>query len=114
MFEIGAKLGEGWAVDAVCPKCGNNRSECTCAKNLEPMAPGEHRLVFKKEKRRGKPVTLVGPFALEKSEAAALLKRLKKQLGTGGTVKEEWMEFQGETAEKLRPLLQKEGYGFKK
>lgn len=113
MFEIGAKLGEGWSVDAVCPKCGNNRSECTCAKAVEPMAPNLHRLVCKREKRRGKPVTLVGPFALEKSEAAALVKRLKKQMGTGGTFKEEWMEFQGEAAEKLRPLLEREGFVFK-
>ncbi len=69
------------------------------------LAPKEHRLVFKMEKRRGKSVTLVGPFYLEKSEATVVLKSLKKRLGCGGSLKDEWMEFQGDLRLKLRPLL---------
>ena len=69
------------------------------------LTPKEHRLVFKIEKRRGKSVTLAGPFHLEKSEATVVLKSLKKRLGCGGTFKDEWMEFQGDLRIKLRPLL---------
>ena len=76
--------------------------------------PSKHFLVFKREKRRGKVVTLVGEFHLKKEDANAVLKRLKKKLGCGGSYKENWMEFQGEMQEKLRDLLLKENFRFKK
>jgi translation initiation factor 1 len=100
---IGASFDEGW----------QQVEETEATEVTELLEPGKHRLVFKKEKRRGKPVTLVGPFALEKGAAQALLKKLKKQLGCGGTCKEGWMEFQGDIAPKLRPLLSKDGFGLK-
>jgi translation initiation factor 1 len=100
---IGAAFDEGW----------QQVEEAEAAEETELLEPSKHRLVFKKEKRRGKPVTLAGPFSLEKSDAQALLKRLKKQLGCGGTYKEGWMEFQGDIAPKLRPLLSKNGFGLK-
>lgn len=100
-LNIGAAFGDGWQeVEEV--------SETAKAELLEPS---KHRLVFKMEKRRGKPVTLTGPFSLEKKEADAVLKRLKKKLGCGGSFKEGWMEFQGDIAPKLRPLLSDEGFG---
>lgn len=76
--------------------------------------PAKHFLVFKFEKRKGKPVTLVGPFQIKKDEANALLKKVKKSLGAGGSYKEEFMEFQGDCKERLRELLSKEGFRFKK
>ncbi|UCN00963.1 translation initiation factor [Sulfurimonas sp. SWIR-19] len=75
--------------------------------------PAKHILLFKKEKRRGKTVTLVGEFHRPKSELTLLLKLLKKKLGCGGTLKENWMEFQGDIKEKLRPLLTEEKFRFK-
>jgi translation initiation factor 1 len=59
-------------------------------------------------------VTIVKPFFLSTSDLKALLKTVKKKLGTGGTVKEESLEFQGEVQENLRTQLEKLGYGFKK
>ena len=44
----------------------------------ELLEPAKHQLVFKFEKRRGKPVTLIGPICLRKDETAALLKKNKK------------------------------------
>jgi translation initiation factor 1 len=41
------------------------------------------------------------------------LKTLKKKLGTGGTVKDDTLEFQGEVRENLKVQLEKLGYGFK-
>ena len=70
-------------------------------------------LLFKKEKRRGKVVTLVGEFQLKKEDANATLKTLKKKLGCGGSFKDGWMEFQGELKDKLRELLLKDGYKFR-
>jgi translation initiation factor 1 len=101
---IGASFDEGW----------QEVEEAETAQAEERLAPGKHQLVFKKEKRRGKPVTLTGPFSLEKKEAADLLKVLKKKLGCGGAFKEGWMEFQGDLQQKLRALLEAEGYRFKR
>ncbi|WP_457607389.1 translation initiation factor [Nitratifractor sp.] len=105
LFEIGAKLEEGWSAD--------NRGKNDAESERETLPPSRHRLWFSREKRRGKWVTLCGPFFLEKGETAALLKRLKKRLGTGGTMKGETMEFQGEIGERLREALEAEGFGFR-
>jgi translation initiation factor 1 len=41
------------------------------------------------------------------------LKSLKKKLGTGGTVKEDTLEFQGEVHPQLKVILEKLGYRFR-
>ncbi len=79
----------------------------------EILEPQKHFLLFKKEKRRGKTVTLVGEFQLPKEDAVTLLKLLKKKLGCGGSYKENFMEFQGELKDKLRNLLINEGFRFR-
>ena len=58
-------------------------------------------------------MTIVKPFHLEKSELQSLLKVLKKKLGTGGTVKEDTLEFQGDIPEQLRKQLEALEYRFK-
>ena len=80
----------------------------------ETLEPAKHQLVFHKEKRRGKVVSLVGPFSLEKDVLKALLKTLKKKLGCGGTVSEDFLEFQGDIQPKLRESLELLEYRFKK
>ncbi|MDD3443710.1 MAG: translation initiation factor, partial [Sulfurimonas denitrificans] len=84
---IGAEIEDGWAElkDARKSEISN-----------EPLAPSKHFLLFKKEKRRGKTVTLVGEFHLSIDEQERVLKNLKKKLGCGGTCRDGWMEFQGE------------------
>lgn len=79
----------------------------------ELKEPNKHRLVLKMEKRRGKPVSVVGPFFLSKERMTLVCSNVKKRLGSGGTCKDEWMEFQGECREKLKLFLQDEGFLFK-
>ena len=66
-----------------------------------------------KEKRRGKTITLVGEFFLDKKEAQKLLKKLKASLACGGSFKDGFMEFQGEVKDKLKELFLKEDFRFK-
>ena len=80
----------------------------------ELLEPAKHQLVFKFEKRRGKPVTLVGPICIKKDEINPLLKKIKKSLGSGGSYKDDFMEFQGDCKERLRTLFEKEGFRFRK
>ncbi len=103
-LNIGAKIDDGWSqVQEVSKKVSN-----------EILEPQKHFLVFKREKRRGKVVTLVGPFQLKKEDASAVLKKVKKKLGCGGSYKESWMEFQGELQAKLKAVLENENFRFKK
>ena len=101
---IGANIDDSWN-EPQTPKKGKLPSEI-----LEPQ---KHQLLFKKEKRRGKTVTLVGEFSLSKDDATVLLKTLKKKIGCGGSYKDNWMEFQGELREKLRELLLKQNFKFR-
>jgi len=103
---MGANFEEGWSSD--------NKNKPSKNKSIEIKTPEKHQLHFAKEKRRGKVVTIVKPFHLEKKELQALLKTLKKKLGTGGTLKEDSLEFQGEIVGILRGYLEELGYRFKK
>lgn len=102
---IGAEIENGWA-EVQTPRKTKISSEV--------LEPNRHFLVFKREKRRGKVVTLVGEFQLSKEDANATLKSLKKKIGCGGNYKDNWMEFQGELQVKLRELLTADGFRFKK
>ncbi len=109
LFEMGADFEEGWSSNNKDRVVKNSTLPCK-----EILAPQKHQLYFSKEKRRGKVVTIVKPFCLEKQELQALLKTLKKKLGTGGTIKENTLEFQGELQETLRLQLEALEYRFKK
>ncbi|CAA6812319.1 MAG: Translation initiation factor SUI1 [uncultured Sulfurovum sp.] len=105
LFEMGANFDDGWTAD--------NKDKSSKKSSTDIKAPEKHQLYFAKEKRRGKVVTIVKPFYLEKSNLQALLKVLKKKLGTGGTVKEDSLEFQGDIPEKIRTHLKVLNYRFK-
>lgn len=101
---IGANINDGWA-EVQTPRKSTISNEI--------LEPSKHFLKFKKEKRRGKTVTLVGEFQLTKEDALTTLKTIKKKLGCGGSFKDGWMEFQGELKDKLKALLIDEGFRFK-
>jgi len=106
LFEMGASFNDDWSSD--------NKEKPKKKQSTEIKTPQKHQLHFAKEKRRGKVVTIVKPFYLSQNELKALLKTVKKRLGTGGTIKEDSLEFQGEVKESLRTQLENLGYGFKK
>jgi translation initiation factor 1 len=104
LFEMGAKIEAGWEAD-------NKAAAPTRAVDSEP--PEKHRLYVKKEKRRGKHVTIIGPFKLAESELEALVKKLRKKLGTGGTVKEDTIQLQGDVENEVRSALEAMHYRFR-
>jgi translation initiation factor 1 len=73
-----------------------------------------HQLVFTYEKRKGKPVTLVGRFNINEASKKDVLKLLKKKLACGGAIRDEWIELQGDVKEKIKDILLKDGWKFKK
>lgn len=111
LFEMGADFEDEWSSDNKdkSPQRTTHKKSST-----EIKLPEKHQLHFAKEKRRGKVVTLVAPFCLEKSKLQSLLKTLKKKLGTGGTARDNTLEFQGDIPDKLRQELKILNYRFKK
>jgi len=99
IFEMSANFSDDWSSD--------NKEKPKKKMTAEMKNPEKHQLYFSKEKRRGKVVTIVQPFFLEDKVLKELLKTLKKKLGTGGTVKENALEFQGEVKDSLKIQLEK-------
>ena len=105
LFEMGASFSDEWSSD--------NKEKIIQSKSTEIKTAEKHQLHFAMEKRRGKTITIVKPFYLEKSEMQTILKILKKKLGIGGTVKEDALEFQGEVKEQLKAQLEKLNFRLK-
>ena len=105
LFEMGADFGDGWHSD--------NTKKPNKSKNVETKEPNAHQLHFAKELRRGKVVTIVKPFYLSKDDLKALLKTLKKRLATGGAIKDNSLEFQGDIADRVHKALSIIGYRFR-
>ncbi|MEA5618341.1 translation initiation factor [Cronbergia sp. UHCC 0137] len=60
--------------------------------------------------RKGKTVTVITGFQTTPETLADLLKQLKTQCGTGGTVKDDELEIQGDHKQKILEILLKLGY----
>ncbi|MBD2663493.1 hypothetical protein B6N60_03386 [Richelia sinica FACHB-800] len=60
--------------------------------------------------RKGKTVTVITGFQTKPETLTALVKQLKTQCGTGGTVKDNEIEIQGDHKQKILEILLKLGY----
>lgn len=63
--------------------------------------------------RGGKAVTLVKNLVLSSDDLKLLAKKLKQECGTGGTIKDNVIEMQGEQREEIAEILRKLGYKVK-
>ena len=60
--------------------------------------------------RKGKTVTIISGFQHNPDTLGKLLKKLKSQCGSGGTVKDNSLEIQGDHKQKLLEIVTKLGY----
>ena len=96
----------------MCPACRQPVASCRCASSVAREAPagdGIARIRREVGGRGGKTVTVVTGLALDDVALAALSKRLKAACGTGGTVKSDALELQGDHREQVASLLASEG-----
>jgi len=115
IFEMGSKLSEdeyNTSANKSDKKKNNTIKNKISSNKLE--AKNQHQLVFTYEKRKGKPVTLVGRFNVSEKEKKDVLKLLKKKLACGGAIKEEWIELQGDVKAKIITILEDDGWKFRK
>ncbi len=110
LFEMGAKL-ESESFDTI--KEDKKKKQVNKKSSNEILPKNQHQLVFTFEKRKGKPVTLVGRFSLNEKDKKEVLKLLKKKLACGGAIKDEWIELQGDVKQKIITVLEKEGWKFR-
>ena len=125
IFEMGAKLEDGMHDTSKTDKKekvkknnsksnNSNKTNTNTTFNKNEILPkNQHQLVFTYEKRKGKPVTLVGRFSLNDADKKEILKLLKKKLACGGAIKEEWIELQGDVKEKIITILKADGWKFR-
>jgi translation initiation factor 1 len=107
LFEIGASLDD-------MSRDKNGKLITKDIPNNTSVQIQQQPLVFKREKRNGKVVTIVGRFVCNDDEKKNVLKLLKSKLGCGGTIDNEWLELQGELQEKIKEVLVKNGWKFRK
>ena len=117
-FGLGAKL-EGNSFDTQKEDKAKVKVQKKNKKNpkqssTENIPKTQHQLVFTFEKRNGKPVTNVGRFNITLDEKKEVLKLLKKKLACGGAINEEWLELQGDVKDKIKTILERDGWKFRK
>lgn len=109
--------GTQWDVPPVCDRCEKLESECQChplPEIVETIEPSKQSLKIRVEKRkRGKVVTVVSGLAIDGQEAD-LLTTLKNHCGSGGTIKDDLLEIQGDHQDRLSTKLVELGYRVKK
>lgn len=83
--------------------------------NIQSIPPQQQTVYLHRESsgRGGKAVTLVKKLILSEDDLKALIKKLKQECGTGGTIKDGIIEIQGEHRQKIEGVLQKLGYKVK-
>ncbi len=79
---------------------------------LSNSTPDQQKITVKLERkgRGGKTVTVVEGLLMKQNSKIAFLKQLKGKLGTGGTIKDDCFEFQGDHCNRLITELKKMGY----
>lgn len=75
-----------------------------------PSHKQDLRIQATRSGRKGKTVTTVSGFQQSPDSLEKLLKQLKTQCGSGGTLKEQTIEIQGDHRSKLLELLTQLGY----
>ncbi|MGB7416748.1 MAG: translation initiation factor [Thermosynechococcaceae cyanobacterium] len=78
-----------------------------------PVAEQKLTVQASRKGRRGKTVTVVSGFQTSAEKLTELAKQLKSQCGSGGTIKDQTVEIQGDHSQKLAEVLKKLGYPVK-
>lgn len=113
-----------YSTSGPCTTCGKRK--CTCGKRkskgknsktsnaqTEPSSPNVLRLRPERKGRGGKTVTILYDLPKNVQFCKDLTKRLKNHCGCGGVYKNGQIEIQGDNRDKIKLLLENEGYTVK-
>ena len=95
-----------------CAVCGRATDECACPRNAagDVMLPRDQAARVRREKRRGKIMTVVAGLDAHATDLPALLKDLRRTFAAGGAVHDDGVEIQGDHRDALVALLIDRGY----
>ncbi len=98
----------------MCPACAKPVEACVCSQiETAPTGDGIVRIAYETKGRKGKGVTVVSGLLLTPSELKALARELKAHCGSGGTVKDNTIEIQGDHRDRLTADLRAKGHHIK-
>ena len=91
---------------------GNVDNSAALQRGVAEVPPNQQTLKVEASRkgRGGKTVTVISGFQGKPEILADLAKQLKAQCGTGGTVKDNEIEIQGEHKQKIAEILKRMGY----
>jgi len=102
-----------------CPQCGQPYQKCRCNQPATGKQPAKKndgivRIMRDKKHRGGKTVTVISGIPASPIEITTLAQQLKKLCGSGGTVKEDTIEIQGDHLDKIQTKLSELGFNVKR
>ncbi|MFH7024782.1 MAG: translation initiation factor [Heteroscytonema crispum UTEX LB 1556] len=91
---------------------GNGDNSPALERPIQELPPQQQnvRVQATRSGRKGKTVTVITGFQSKPETLQALVKQLKSQCGSGGTVKDNEIEIQGEHKQKILEILIALGY----
>ena len=109
----------------VCPHCGLPSKRCACRANprgnahggaasSNPQSDGVVRVGRSSRGRGGKTVTLIEGVQLPAAELRELARNLRRQCGTGGALKNDTIEIQGDQRDAVVEQLEALGFRVKR
>ena len=118
--------GTQFDIPPQCDDCGKLQSECACApqekaakeaarqREADLLPPEEQTARVNVQKRKGgRKVTVVEGLTSKANDLKALLASLQSACGTGGTVKGDTVELQGDQEQSICATLRQIGYRVK-
>jgi len=95
-----------------CAVCGKALDQCVCPRNAggEVCRPADQPARVRREKRRGKWVTVVYQLDPAATDLKALAKLLKQKCSAGGSDTADGVEVQGDHRDKIIRILVDMGY----
>ena len=107
MTNRGTRLVYSSAAGRICPGCGQPERGCRCGGKPSAAVPDRPvaKLRIEKAGRGGKTVTVVFGLPRNADFLEHLATDLKRACGTGGAVREDGVELQGDLRERVRDLL---------
>ncbi len=101
-------------IGKMCPDCNQPIKACTC-KQQKTIEEGDGivRIGRETKGRKGKGVTIISGLALDSLELKKIAKHLKSKCSSGGTIKGNIVEIQGDHRTIISEELKKKGWTVK-
>ena len=95
-----------------CEVCGETTEQCACPRDADGkvLLPRDQPARVQREKRRGKWVTVISGLDPSASDLPTMLKQFKQRCATGGGLRDDGFELQGDHRNVLVEQLKQMGY----